>query len=429
MAFETEFQNGIPFIMEGQVLATDDPDQMGRVRVWIPSLDGENFDVEELPWADYASPFAGFTVEFPAGVGEPNQSQAAYGFWAIPKVGSTVFVFCVNANPAARCYFASSNRLHHNRSLPAGRNTDFNGKQGPWGDDGDESGSLSPINPAFNNLRAQFNQKVTAPEALSRGAWERSVAQGKTDKDGKDGYAWSAVDKYLDPQTYCIVTPGRHAIIMQDHKGDADSPAGSRLRFKTAEGHQIIFDDTNERIYMSTAHGRTWVELDQDGHVHIFGEASVSISAGIDVNISATRNVNIEAGKSVNIKADDGDVKVFAGSSVHVKALKDIKQSACGIFDIDSESSLKMTAASNLDILSSADVAITGASALNLKSGGDITETASNIHLNGPSARGAESASCPDLATSPPIVPTHEPWTRPPLPTAYPKRQSNYWKK
>ena len=420
--FETEFQDGIPFIMEGQVLATDDPDQMGRVRVWIPSLDGENFEVNELPWAEYASPFGGFTVEYPAGNGRQNPSQAAYGFWAIPKVGATVLVFCINANPAARCYFASTVRLHHNRSMPAGRNSDFNGKQGPWGDDGDESGSLSAIEPATSNLGEQFKHKLTAPQALSRGAWERSVAQGKTVKNGEDGYAQSAVDDkgIYDPQTYCIVTPGRHAIIMQDNIG------GSRMRFKTAEGHQIIFDDANERIYMSTALGKSWVEMDQDGHVHIFGEASISINAGVDVNIRATNNININAGKSVNIKADDGDVKVFAGSSVHVKALKDIKQSACGIFDIDSESSLKMTAASNLDILSSADMAITGAGALNLKSGGDITETASNIHLNGPGARGAESASCPDLATPPPIVPLFEPWPRPSAPSGY--SRNKHWK-
>ena len=422
MQFETEFQDGIPFIMEGQVLATDDPDQMGRVKVWIPSLDGENFNLDELPWADYASPFGGFTVEFPAGNGSSkNDSHAAYGFWAIPKVGSTVLVFCLNANPAARCYFASTMRLHRNRSMPTGRNTDFNGNDGPFGDDGDESGALSKVQPAYDNLREQFQKKITSSQAKTRGAWERSVAQGKLDKDGKDGYAQSAVDSYLDPQTYCIVTPGRHAIIMQD---DVE---GSRLRFKTAEGHQIIFDDTNERIYMSTALGKSWVELDQDGHIHIFGEASISLSAGVDVNISAKNNINIEAGNAINIKADDSDIKVHTGGSFHLKSFKDIKQSACGIFDLDCEGSIKMTAAANMDLLSNSDLAITGASALNLKSGGDIVETGANIHLNGPDARNAEAASCPDLATKPPIIPQYEPWTRPPIPKTY-KRRSKHWK-
>jgi uncharacterized protein (DUF2345 family) len=189
-----------------------------------------------------------------------------------------------------------------------------------------------------------------------------------------------------------------------------DDVDGSRIRFKTAEGHQIIFDDTNERIYMSTAKGKSWIELDQDGRIHVFGSDSISVRSGKDINFTADQDINFEAERSINMRAINGNIKIGTGGSIHVKALKDIKQSACGIFDIDSESSIKMTAASNLDILSSADMAITGASALNLKSGGDITETAANIHLNGPGARDASPASCPEQPDQPTTVPGHEPW-------------------
>ena len=43
------FSTFMPFIMEGLVVATDDPDQMGRVKVWVPSLDGENYEIVSLP--------------------------------------------------------------------------------------------------------------------------------------------------------------------------------------------------------------------------------------------------------------------------------------------------------------------------------------------------------------------------------------------
>jgi hypothetical protein len=73
-------------------------------------------------------------------------------------------------------------------------------------------------------------------------------------------------------------------------------------------------------------------------------------------------------------------------------------------------------------------MAISGVAGLNLKSGGDITETAANIHLNGPDARDASAASCPDLATAPPIIPTYEPWTRPAIAKNYTRKNAATWK-
>lgn len=414
------FHDGIPFIMEGQVVSNTDPDQMGRVKIWVPAMDGENFVVDQLPWAEYASPFMGFTVEYPAGNGTSNnKAHAAYGFWAIPKIGATVLVFCLNANPAARFYFASTTRLHRNRSLPAGRNTDYNGKPGPFGDDGDEAGNLTPLQPAYDNLREQFQNKTTSSQAMTRGSWERQVAQHKDEKDGNDGYAKSPADSsHLDPQTYCITTPGRHAIIMQD------DPKGSRIRFKTAEGHQIIFDDTNERIYMSTAKGKSWVELDQDGHIHVFGSESISLRAGKDINMFADGDINIEAQKAINVRAITGDIRVGTGASLHIKAYKDIKQSACGIFDIDCESAIKIAAATNLDIKSGEDLALTSTRNTHMLAGAGLIQTAARIDQNGPQAKQAEAATCPEKPLAPPIVPGQEPWTRP---KSVQKRNAN-WK-
>jgi phage gp45-like len=403
------FTDAIPFIMEGQVVDTADPDQMGRVKVWVTALDGEDFDIDHLPWADYASPFMGFTVEYPGGNGSStNTSHASYGFWAIPKLGSTVLVFCLNGDPTSRCFFASTVRLHRNRSLPAGRNTDPNGNPGPWGDAGDGKGNLNPIQPAFNNLRTQFNGKVTQSEAITRGTYERAVAQPKTDKDGTEGYSTSPADpSYLDPQTYCIVTPGRNAIIMQDN------PKYSRMRLKTAEGHQIIFDDANERIYVSTSKGNSWVELDQDGHINIYGSDSISIRSGKDINFFADNNINLEAVNAVNIKADKSNISLNCGGTYQVLAAQNILLSACGIFDVNATGTMHLTTAASLEARGNQGVAITGDSTIDLKAGGALTASASIINLNGPAARTATSATCAAQAGSPSIVPGFEPWTRP----------------
>ena len=419
MNYADRFPESNPFIMEAQVVATNDPDQMGRVRAWVPAIDGENFDIDQLPWADYATPFAGFTVDMPAGEGQSvNNSHAGYGFWAIPKVGSTVLVFFLNGNPTNRCYFGSMFRLHRNRSLPAGRNVDFNGLAGPWGDAGDGTGNLNPIQPAYDNLRTQFQGKITQSEAVTRGAFERAVAQASNNKDGQEGYSPSPADpSYLDPQTYCLVTPGRNAIIMQD------DPNFARLRLKTAEGHQIIFDDANERIYMSTARGNTWIELDQDGHINIFGSDSVSIRSGKDLNFFADGSINFEAAQGVNIKADAGDVRVTAGQNIQVQATGSIVQSACGIFDLNGEGTVRITAANNLDMKAGQSAAVTGGTTVDLKGGSALNAQAPAINLQG-SARPADAAGCAEQATGPTVVPGHEPWTRPTSSTT----RGTYWK-
>ena len=433
-----------PFIVEGMVVATDDPDQMGRLRIHIPAIDGEEYVIEQLPWCEYASPFLGYTASYPGGNGtSDNHAHASYGFWAIPKMGATVLVFFLNGNPSSRFYFASTARLHRNRSMPAGRNKDFLGNDGPFGDAGDGTGKLNPIQPAFDNLRTQFQNKITESEAVTRGAYERQVAQAKDDKDGKEGYAENPADpSYLDCQTFCFSTPGRHAIIMQD------DPRFARLRIKTAEGHQVIFDDANERIYMSTAKGNSWVEMDQDGHINVFGVDSISMRTGKDFNIRADGDINFEAGGSVNIKAEKGDVKVSAQTNIHLKANVNLVASACSAFDLSSEKTLKITSIEAMDIRAHTALKIAGDNSIDQKSGGGIKVAGESVDIKGAvkiggtsvdikggpvkivgsplamnsgaaspgDATKAEDATCPDPAASPTVVPGFEPWVRPESP-------------
>lgn len=395
------FPDAIPFIMEGQVVATDDPEQMGRIKVWIPALDGEKYNVDFLPWTNYASPLFGFTTNYPKGSSNSkNSNQSAYGFWAIPKVGAVVLVFCLNANPDQRYYFASKILYHKNRSLPAGQNTDENGNFGPFGELLDKD----RLQPAFNNLTEQFSGQLNSSQAKTRGAYERQVASNST----KEGYTSSPVDdSYVDPQTCCFVTPGGHAIIFQD------DPKFGRLRVKSAEGHQIILDDANERIYISTAKGKTWIELDQDGHLHVFAAESLSFNSRESINFHASKDINLYAENNINIKANTGTLKIESGKDAHVKSIGSIFVSACQNMSLLSEKELKITSDENLDIFAQGALALTASGALDVKGGGGMTVSAKPLHFNGPSARTAGKAECAQRATNPEIIPGHEPWERP----------------
>ena len=348
-------------LVDGVVVDTSDPQQMGRLKIWCPALDGKDYVIETLPWANYVSPLAGQTLNYPSGADSAvTPGYHSYGFWAIPKNGASVLVAMLYGDVNRRYYIGSIFGDHGNRSLPAGRyRPDI--EKGPLSD------TLDPVQPGMSSLKAQFSGQLDASEAKTRGAYERMVAQDKDKKDGTEGYHKGMMEKGLDPQTYCLTTPGRHTILFQDH------PTNSRVRIKSADGHQIIMDDANERIYISTNDGKSWIEMDADGHIHLYGAASVSVSAGENINVSAKENISIQAGKNLSLSA---------GGHARLTGCNDVS-------------------------LSGGTVNITSSGAFNILASGTILQTGSAIHLNGP--RAAE-ALCADKPT---VVPNHEPWKRP----------------
>jgi hypothetical protein len=380
-----------PFIMEGIVMDTNDPLQMGRIKIWVPALDSEHYAIENLPWAEYASPLAGITTDFPAGRNKKTtHGHVAYGFWGIPKLNAQVLIFLLNGDPNRRFFFASYFDHQRNRSLPLGRNltTDLK-KHGPFSDTED------PIEPAMTNLKIAFNIKpddmvgLADPLIQQLGSFERQVAQAQTQKDGLDGYANSAADakNYNESQTYCWVTPGHHAIIMNDGAADC------KVKIQSCEGHQILMDDTNKRIYIKTAVGNNWIELSEDGNIFVYSSESVSIRAQKDINFTADRNINLKANGMINIKSE-AETRITSGGSLHLKSGGgSILASACGGVDINSGSDLKLGADGSLHV-----------------KGGNIIQSGGNIHLNGPDAA---QASCAADAYGPSIIPAHEKWDRP----------------
>lgn len=386
--------------VHGLVVDTNDPQQMGRVRVWCPAVDGENNRPENLPWARYITPFGGQTVDYPVN-GVSNTGPASYGFWAIPKQGATVIVGFLYGDRNIRFYLGSYFPDHGNRSLPVGRNSEG----APTSD------SFESMEPTKTNLEQQFNGKLSSSQARTRGAYERQVAQALTEKDGTEGYQKSqrennSTDRQLDPQTYSITTPGRHAIIMQDHQET------SRVRIKTASGHQLIMDDANERIYVSTAKGNTWLELDEDGHVHVYAGADISMSTAKDFNITAKGSFNVQAGGDINMAAS-GHTYISACKDLSINAGQAMYTMSGANTYIKSGANIFEEAASNLNLKAGATLLASSSSSMQLNGGGSIIQTGGIIHLNGPTANQAAASTEGPCPTSPTIVPNHEPWIRP----------------
>jgi hypothetical protein len=110
----------------GEVIDTNDPQQMGRVRAVCPALgDIKNQARKNTPWAMYGSPFAGVNQLTKRGREETeSEGPVAYGMWAIPKIGSFVLIMCIDGDPNHRVWLGCLPPQFFPHTMPHGRYSD-----------------------------------------------------------------------------------------------------------------------------------------------------------------------------------------------------------------------------------------------------------------------------------------------------------------
>jgi hypothetical protein len=94
-----------------------------------------------------------------------------------------------------------------------------------------------------------------------------------------------------------------YADTLNGERGDPEIPASEFFRVRTRTGHQLLFHNSEDLIYIGNARGTSWIELTSNGKIDIFAEDSISIHTKNDLNIRAYRDINMEAGRNVNIKS------------------------------------------------------------------------------------------------------------------------------
>jgi hypothetical protein len=395
----TTTQHLMDSVTVGTVVDTNDPQQMGRVRVvctrWGDSFD---FPVDSVPWALYASPFGGRTQVGTRGNGiQESKGSVAYGMWAIPKVGAQVVVMCVDSDPNQRVYLGCIYDQFTPHTLPHGR---FMYDDHPLLDNtvtpsGPYTSAEQPIEPLNTNLKQAFGNKshpnfewqnrgadytASALDVANLNTTQSSVPDDKdVIKDGwtsRQGYQTNRQDpnapttltpRNLDSMVYSLTSPGFHSISMDDRIENC------RMRFRTTSGHQIILDDTNERIYISTAKGENWIELDQSGNIDIFTNSKLNVRAKQGINFTSDEDIRFHAKKQIHL---------YAGDNIHVQAENQ--------FHVKTGNTLHLTSGSRMNFLSSEK----------------ILQTGTEIHFNGPAADPAEKAKWTHR------VPDHEPFAR-----------------
>lgn len=466
----------------GRVIDTNDPQQMGRVRAFCPAFgDKEEFLVEDIPWSMYVSPLGGMTSFGKRGSDQSqNEGPVAYGMWNIPKVGAYVLVGCLDGDPGMRFYAGCIHPQYLTHTMPHGRFT-WNDNSADGTPDGPVDTNENPIEPLYSKQTQQFTKRDDTyaaggtPSDPRRNMEYRSRAvdnqvsaitnlhvnhpndapgsfiadhdwgnfsfttvteeNGDTREIEGPGYGRDQLqpeDNYTntggvnyDSMVYSWTTPGFHSFSMDDRDKN------SRIRIRTTSGHQIIMDDTNERIYISTAGGESWIELDQAGNIDIYASKDISTHAGGDINFTTDKTFRVKAQEGIHMISDDAfrmhsygrfDVRVEDEMYIEVIGDTHMRYNANWLVEVASNtdinigSVLKLATGSDTNINTGGKGFWTTANEMHHLAGATMFFTGgSDIHLNGPPAQGAQAADSAQNAYFAFLsgrVPDHEPWAR-----------------
>lgn len=350
----------------GVVVDTDDPLQQNRVRVFCPALNDNPKKLHHLPWALYVTPFGGSinNSSFTRGYDPGNCTSSGavqYGWWGPVEQGAHVLVGCVDGDARRRFFVGCVYEHQETHGVLTGR--------WKWGEGGVPDGPLtstnSPLEPLHTNLLKAFKDN-TSREWRTRAA-EYQVAAvrediGETPNNNKKtyldqqydkiseaepddwvkpilgahGYDWSgnkALGSFMNSRVYGFSSPGQHSFLMDDRAFN------SRMKLRTTAGHQIILDDTNERIYINTAEGNSWIELDKSGNIDVYSERRISFHAKKDINFTTDETFRVKAKKGIHLYAgdnkdqenlpnppEDGEIRIQSEADMHIISKKNLRQ-------------------------------------------------------------------------------------------------------
>ena len=357
-----------PGVYVGVVKQNDDPQNMGRLKVYIKDFGGDP-EIESA-WisVSYASPFAGSTNMLEQGnnVKEYDDTIKSYGFWAVPPdIGTHVLIAFNGGKTDDGYWFACLYQRSTQVSVPGipYKNTH-----------GGEDKPAAPKNKKDDDPDLEkFVEHKPMSSALNR--------QG-LDKDKIRGITTSGATRESPSKVLGILTPGQHQFVMDD--GDKDGN-NKLIRLRTSNGTQILLDDVGGHVYLISKNGENWVELNGDGAIHIYGSGDISVRSQKNINLYAENDINLDAGRHINMNATLGDFRIQAAEDINMTTGKNTR--------------------------------ITSGGSSHINSGTGHYETASVIHMNGPDAELATAIEVYTLAVNQEItasicstVPEHEPW-------------------
>lgn len=437
-----------PFI--GYVKNNFDPLRSGRLQVWIPELGGDDTNPESWRTVGYASPYAGTTYREMADTGRNNsfdQVAHSYGMWAVPPdLDCQVICTFIAGDPNRGFWFACVNSDLSHYMMPGLASapqvdteftttklkTQYNKDSSNW-----------PV--------AEFNEYIDTNNSAGFIKNAKPVHEPQTailieqglDRDRARGAVTSSSQRESPSTVFGISTPGRPVNDPANNPGfqarmlagtldisdikvssrvggntfimdDGDQQGNSKLiRLRTAGGHQLLMNDSDNIIYIANSNGTAWVEFNSAGHISMFAQAGINMRTEGDFNIHSDQDINLNSVGSINM---------YAAKSIAQQTAK---------FTVKASSSITAQS-SNVGLLSTGEMKVQGASG-SFKASSDLVFSGGKIYLNSQSP--AEVPAVPNLVVHSvsdttvdstglwvskdnvfesiaTIVPSHEPWQR-----------------
>ncbi len=394
-----------PFV--GRIVNTVDLTRTGRLQVFIEQFATGRpaTNPETWRWVRYLSPFYGATekTSTSAGVGAYPGNQQSYGMWFTPPdIGTSVMCFFVEGDPDKGYYIGSIIEDSLNHMLPAigaakeGQYVTQNKSQAEYF----ASAPQLPVT-EINSANKEINKNprfFEQPKPVHSFQAAIFFQQG-LDKDPERGPIISNAQRESPSTVYGISTPGQpiyqggadpntirqklnagelkpqdvkvigrkggHTLVMDD--GDLDGN-NALLRLRTAKGHQIMMNDSENFFQFIHSNGQTWIELGSEGTVDVFSTNSVNVRTKGTINLHADKDINMFAGGNINMKSN---------AATNIGAVTTMNVASQGAMTIYSQAPIGIRSDGSL-ALKSQGGSWDGGSALKFK--------ASRIDLNGGSA-------------------------------------------
>ena len=154
------------------------------------------------------------------------------------------------------------------------------------------------------------------------------VVDGKKFKVGPDN---NKFDVYASREggTQFVMDDGK---IAKDQRTGKVGITDELVRIRTRTGHQILFHNSADLVYICNSQGSAWIEMTSDGKIDIYAADSVSVHSEVDFNFRAERDVNLEAGRNINMSSR-GSLHMEAGGLLEGFAGADCNFSATNHFN------------------------------------------------------------------------------------------------
>ena len=391
----------LPFIYLGVVMDATDVQRMGRLRVWIPEISGEAGRLDESKWftVSYASPFAGASTwtRLVPDSDRWQDSQQAYGFWAVPvDVGNEVLVAFIGGDPGRGVWFGCLWQQFMNHSVPGP-------SRGPTLQPLEESCEEEPPTVEYNRSLPEGEEPPVGPyygdparprfDPLHEGLWRQGLYG-----DHLRGNARESARRDPYPNVFGFTSPRGHSIVIDDGIPETDEEgrpvydgtqrliregSAEYIRFRTRSGTQILISDTDGFVYIITREGNSWIEISDDG-IFTYTRGNYDMRVQGDFNLRVDGDFRLEVGGETQIRST-GDMKIHGESRIDIASL--------GVSDCAGEPGVRIFSDEDVHVRAARDIALTSGRFNDRVAKKRITDLAKTIHHNDAPAVRAERAS------------------------------------